>query len=117
MALYEVVILLKTSLSEKEIEVLLDKYKGLVKKGKGKVLKEEDWGARSLAYPIQKNSRGRYILLCLDAHHSIVDNIVQEMRISEDVFRHLVVQVEEISKEPTPMMQRTEKVEDGRYQR
>lgn len=108
MSLYEVVILIKNSLGEKEVQEVAGKYKTMAQKHKGKVAKEEDWGLRNLAYPIQKSSKARYLFLCLEAPSQAMDEITRDMRINEDVLRHLVIRVDSFSKEPSPVMQRAE---------
>ncbi len=59
---FEHISILKASLSEKEVNDEIKKYDDYLKKHNLEVIKFENWGLKRLAYPIQKNNKGIYIL-------------------------------------------------------
>lgn len=60
-----------------------------------KVVKEELWGKRVLAYPIKHFSEGVYILLNFEAAPAKVKILEKSLNLDEDVLRFLVTRVGE----------------------
>jgi small subunit ribosomal protein S6 len=104
MPLYESTFIARQDLSRQDVARLSDAYAAIIESGGGKVVKNEYWGLRGLAYRIQKNRKGHYTLLGIDAPHEAVKEMQRNMRINEEIIRTLTVRVEEISEEPSPVM-------------
>ena len=47
---YEHTLIAKQDLSESQTKKLVDKYRDLIEKNHGKVVKTEEWGLRNLSY-------------------------------------------------------------------
>jgi len=60
----------------------------------GRVLKTDSWGKRRLAYPIRRYSEGYYILLLTELNDKAIREVERQMKLSEDIIRHLLVRVE-----------------------
>lgn len=88
MRLYDLVLVLRSSLSEKEREKLLDLIKGLLKNVK--ILKEETWGQKPLAYKIKKEVSGIYHKFELEAE-SIPTELEKKLNTHENILRHLLL--------------------------
>jgi small subunit ribosomal protein S6 len=67
MALYEHVFLARQDLAQAQVDALAELVTNIVVEGKGKVVKTETWGLRSLAYRIAKNRKAHYVMLDIDA--------------------------------------------------
>src|SRR3954470_199670 len=67
MALYEHVLIARQDISAQQAEALNDQLKALLEEQGGKVAKIEYWGLRNLSYRINKNRKGHYSLLAIDA--------------------------------------------------
>ena len=76
----------------------------LSKKNSGKVVKHEYWGMRSLAYEINNNRKGHYVMLALDAPIPAIREMERKMKYSTDLLRFMTFRVEAISKEPSPIL-------------
>ena len=63
MALDEHVVLARQDLAQAQVDALAEAATKIVEDGKGKVVKTESWGLRSLAYRIAKNRKAHYVLL------------------------------------------------------
>ena len=72
MALYEHVVISRQDISPQQAEALNDTLKHLIEEGGGTVAKIEYWGLRNLTYRINKNRKGHYSLLAIDAPSGIV---------------------------------------------
>ena len=68
---------------------------------------------RNLAYRIQKNRKGYYVLFNIDAPAAAVTEMERTMRIDEDVIRHLTVKVDALEEGPSVMLAPKSKKEDG----
>jgi len=87
MALYEVVFIARQDLSAEDVDNLSDKFSQIIVEYKGKVLSKEYWGLRTLAYKINKNIRGHYILLNIDASHDATKELQRVIGFNEDIIR------------------------------
>ena len=65
---YEIVFLVHPDQSD-QVPAMLKKYAGIISKDGGQIHREEDWGRRQLAYPINKIHKAHYILLNLSLIH------------------------------------------------
>ncbi len=104
MSFYEHVFVTRQDLTPSQVDELADKFAGVVEKEGGKVTKRENWGLRNLAYRIQKNRKGYYVLFNIDAPAAAVQELERVMRIDEDVIRHLTVKVEALEEGPSVML-------------
>lgn len=88
MRLYELVFVVKSSLSEPQRKKVVDTVKSWLKDVK--VTKENMWGQKVLAYPIQKELTGHYVQLLLEGE-TMSKEVEQKLKRSEDILRHLVI--------------------------
>lgn len=105
MALYECVLIARQDISATQVEGLVEQFSGIVQENGGQVTKKEMWGLRSLAYRINKNRKGHYVLLNLDAPSVAVQELERNMRINEDVLRYLTLRVDELEEGPSIILQ------------
>ncbi len=109
MALYEHIFLARQDLSQAQVDALAEAATKIVEDNKGKVLKTETWGLRTLAYKIQKNRKAHYVMLDIDAPGDVVAELERQTRINEDVIRFLTIRVDAHEKGPSVMMRKERK--------
>ena len=118
MALYESVIIGRQDLTPSQFETLIDKFISVIGSFKGEIKKKEHWGLRNLAYKINKNRKGHYILLNIDANPEAIFEYERLMRLDEDIIRFLTIKINSINENPSPLMtnksdrQKNEAVDD-----
>ncbi|NDF11767.1 MAG: 30S ribosomal protein S6 [Proteobacteria bacterium] len=105
MPLYESTFIARQDISQADVERLTKEFSSIVETNGGKIVKNEYWGLRNLAYVIQKNKKGHYVFFGLDAPAAAVKEMERKIGLNEDVIRQLTVRVEAISKEPSPVLQ------------
>lgn len=105
MSLYECVLIARQDISAPQVEALADTFTQVIDEHHGKVTKREHWGLRSLAFRIKKNRKGHYVLLNIDAPAPAVHEMERQMRLNEDILRHMVVRVEALEEGPSAMLQ------------
>ena len=91
MVLYEHIYLARQDTSVASVEKLTQQFKDVIEDNGGKVKKVEYWGLRPLAYKIKNNRKAHYTLMNIDAPPSALQEMERQMRIHEDVIRHLSI--------------------------
>ena len=104
MALYESVIIGRQDLTPGQFETLLEKFIAIILSFKGEIKKRENWGIRNLAYKINKNRKGHYMLLNIDGPPEAIQEYERLMRLDEDIIRFLTIKIKSIDEKPSPLM-------------
>lgn len=117
MALYEHVFLARQDLAQAQVDALAEAATKIIEDNKGKVVKTESWGLRSLAYRIAKNRKAHYVMLEIDAPAGVVAELERQTQINEDVIRYMTVKVDALEEGPTVMMRKGDRERRGRRDR
>jgi len=105
MPLYENVFIARQDISGAQVEQLADGFTQLIAEQGGQVKKREYWGLRNLAYRMNKNRKGHYVLFNIEAPAPAIAELERTMRINEDVLRYLTLRIEKIDEGASPIMQ------------
>lgn len=90
---YETTYVTRGEMSEEVFKTLKDKILKIIESFHGELVHQEDWGRRKLAYPIQKETRGRYTYLTYTGQPGVVAEVERNLRLQENVIRFLTVQL------------------------
>ncbi len=99
---YEIVFLVHPDQSE-QVPAMLERYRSMIESSGGTIHRQEDWGRRQLAYPINKIHKAHYLMLNIECGKSTLEELVGAFRFSDAVLRHMVVNREEAISEPSFM--------------
>lgn len=97
MRTYELAIVADPRLSDDEMVALTDEYKQLITHRGGEVVREESWGKRKLAYPINKVTEGRYVFLFLQMEPkttALLPEVELRLKQNDKVLRYLTVRTD-----------------------
>ncbi len=94
---YETVFILTPVLSEDQMKDAVAKYVSLLKDNGAKIVNEEQWGMKKLAYPIQHKNTGFYNFVEFEASADIVEKIEVEFRRDERILRFLTVSLDKFA--------------------
>ena len=100
---YEIVFLVHPDQSE-QVPAMIERYKGLIENGGGKIHRLEDWGRRQLAYPINNLVKAHYVLFNIEAGQDVLNELVEGFRFNDAVLRHLVMKRDESVTEQSLIM-------------
>ena len=117
MPLYEHVLIARQDLSNTQAEGLIEHFSTVLADNGGKVVDNEYWGVRTLAYKINKNRKGHYAFLRTDAPSDAVQEMERLARLHDDVMRVLTIKVDEHQEGPSVQMQKREERGDRRERR
>jgi small subunit ribosomal protein S6 len=112
---YEIVLLIHPDQSE-QVPAMLERYKGIIANGGGKVHREEDWGRRQLAYQINKLAKAHYVCLNIEANQAVIEELEHGFRFNDAVLRHMTLQRKKAETAPSPMMKAVEREEARKAQ-
>jgi small subunit ribosomal protein S6 len=91
---YELLYVLNPSIGEDALESLSQRIQDLVA-GQGENLEVDVWGRRRLAYEIEDETEGYYVLINFNSEPDFPNEINRVLRITDNVLRYLVTAVEE----------------------
>ena len=93
---YELVVIMSLQVADDEVEDAIDRLiRRPVEGGGGEVQDVNHWGRRKLAYPIQRQLEGNYVVTQLRLEPQRTKELEQRLFISEEIIRHLLVRLEE----------------------
>jgi len=104
MALYESVIIGRQDLTTSQFETIVNEFISVIESLKGTIQKQESWGLRNLAYKINKNRKGHYMLLNIDGPADAIVEYERLMRLHEDIIRFLTMRIKSVDEKPSPLM-------------
>jgi len=109
---YEVVFLVHPDQSE-QVPAMIERYRSSIEASGGHIHRQEDWGRRLLAYPIQKVHKAHYVMLNIECDQAALDELEGAFRFNDAVIRYLTVRRKHAITEPSIMLKAgTEKGEE-----
>lgn len=91
---YEVLFIVKPTLTEDEAKKQVDFVKEVITKNGGEIASVQEMGTRRLAYAIKKYERGTYFVVYFIAPTELVSELVRNIRNNEDIIRFLTLKYE-----------------------
>jgi small subunit ribosomal protein S6 len=104
MNFYEHTYITSPELSSQETDSVRKKITDILEKNDGKIIKEEDWGIRSLAYPIKKSSKGKYSNIYIEGNNKVIKEIELFERYDERVMKFLSIKIKKIPEESSELV-------------
>lgn len=92
---YEIMFIVNPNASEEEIDKINGQIEGIITAGGGKIEKIEKMGKRRLAYEIDKNREGHYVLFVIGANGDIVRECERRLRVIDAVIKYITVRTDE----------------------
>jgi small subunit ribosomal protein S6 len=91
---YELVLIVSPQLNDESFDATIDKYSRFITGKGGTVEDTQRWGKRKLAYPIKHFGEGNYVLLKFRMKPAVSRELEANLRISEEIVRHLLVNMD-----------------------
>ena len=105
---YEVTLIVHPDQSS-QVTTMIEKYKELITTGGGIVHREEDWGRKHLAYPINKIYKAHYLMMNIECDKDTLDKLNYNFRFNDAILRNLIISRPEAITEPSIMVAEAEK--------
>ncbi|OQX54184.1 MAG: 30S ribosomal protein S6 [Candidatus Aminicenantes bacterium 4484_214] len=91
MRLYETAFLIAPNLPEEEMDTLIQAMADVVKAKNGRLIREDRWGKRKLAYPIKKFGEAYYVFLLYEGNPDIPAELERQFKQKDAVIRFLTI--------------------------
>ena len=87
---YEIVFMIHPDRSE-QVPSMLERYLEILSKHNSVIHRNEDWGRRPLAYPINDLHKAHYILLNIECNQAALDELKGSLKFNDAILRHLIL--------------------------
>jgi small subunit ribosomal protein S6 len=94
MRTYESIFIVHPEVVGDDQVAIIDKYKKVLTDQNAEILKVDNWGVRTLAYTVRKQSKGCYVLVIFDAEPAVIAEYERRMRIDDKVIKFQTVLLE-----------------------
>ena len=88
---YEMLYIISAKQTEEQREALIAKVQKMVEDKSGKVENIDKWGMKKLAYPIQFQNEGFYVLMNFELNPLEVRGLENALNIMEPIVRKMIV--------------------------
>ena len=105
---YEVTLIVHPDQSS-QVTTMIEKYKELITTGGGGVHRDEDWGRKHLAYPINKIYKAHYLMMNIECDKETLDKLNYNFRFNDAILRNLIISKKEAITEPSIMVTEADK--------
>jgi small subunit ribosomal protein S6 len=92
---YEIIFIVRPDLTEEDVDKLIAQMEGVVASTGGKLEKVEKLGRRRLAYRVQKQREGIYVLFQLQGSGDTIKEFERRLKVIDTVIKYLTVRIDE----------------------
>jgi len=107
MRTYETIIIIHPEMAGDAYKDVVEKYKGILGELGARIVAVEEWGTRKLAYIIQKQERGIYVLIAYEGKPEGIRELERRLRIDEKIIKFMTIQLDG-SYEPSGFVRKTD---------
>jgi small subunit ribosomal protein S6 len=100
MRIYETTFILSPQSDDTSFDRQIKAVGELINRYQGKILREDRWGVRRLAYPIKKFTQGYYTRLIFEGNSELLLEMERLFRIEESYIRYLTIRYQGKVDEP-----------------
>ena len=87
---YETVMVISMKQGEENIQTIIEKFKALIEKN-ATLENVDEWGKRKLAYLINKESEGYYVLMNFESTAEFPAELDRVYKITDGILRSLII--------------------------
>ena len=92
---YEIIFIVRPDVTEEDVDKLIAQMEGVVAGAGGQVEKVEKLGRRRLAYRVEKQREGIYVLFRLQGSGDTVKEFERRLKVIDTVIKYLTVRIDE----------------------
>ncbi|MCI4626588.1 MAG: 30S ribosomal protein S6 [Candidatus Magnetoovum sp. WYHC-5] len=90
---YENIVILNAALDDEGVDIAERKITETIEKSAGQMLNVERWGRRKLAYIINKQEKGYYILFVFKAPSGTIKSLENFFKVNDNIFKFMVIKL------------------------
>lgn len=111
---YEVMYIANPNIAADDVTTLNENLRGIIEKAGGNIVRLDDMGRRRLAYEINHNTEGHYVLMEVEGSGSEIAELERRMRVNDAIIRYITVRVDEERKTAEKIRAKREKRQSNR---
>jgi small subunit ribosomal protein S6 len=92
---YELAFIIQPNIDEEGVTGIVEKVSQFVQANDGSVTSVDVWGRKTLAYPINNQKEGIYVLLKANMLSASLGELERNLKLSEEIIRYLLVKNED----------------------
>ena len=93
---YETIFIVNPDLSEEDYGGVLKKFKDLLEKLNGVIVKVEEWGKQKMAYVVKRFDRGSYVLVDFCGEAGIIKEFERDLKLDDRILKFQTVKLHNI---------------------
>jgi small subunit ribosomal protein S6 len=87
---YEAMYIISPTIDEEQVKALVEKFNELISEH-GELEKVEEWGRKKLAYEVQDQKEGYYVLVYFSANPEFPLELERNFKINENILKYLIL--------------------------
>jgi len=92
---YETMFLLHPELSTDDRDDAVEKFSGIITNDGGQIVNVDKWPLKKLAYKVQKQTHGYYVVIDFGAKSSTIQELTRNFRLDERVMKFITTKLDD----------------------
>jgi len=92
---YEFTFIAHPDVEDEGLTGVTEKVSQFITEGGGQITNVNHWGRRRLAYPIQKQKEGYYVLMQVQLDPKSLGELERKLKLTEEIIRNMLVRAED----------------------
>lgn len=88
---YEIMFIVRPNLDDEQRKQVIENFTNILVEQKAEIIKNDNWGLKTLAYEINDLRKGHYVVLEINAPIEAINEFDRLARISEDIIRYIII--------------------------
>jgi len=98
-----------------QVPSMIERYVAAIKDSGGVIHRQEDWGRKQLAYPINNAHKAHYVLLNIECGVEALEELKKSFKFNDSVLRNLITSCDTARTSPSPYSKKeTRDTRDGK---
>lgn len=91
--IYESIFILKPNLQDKDVDDVVEKTHKIIKDNSGKVMDNEIWGKRRMAYEVDKERYGIYVLIHFEGEGKLIRELDRNYKLMGEILKYIIIRL------------------------
>jgi len=91
---YELTYIVNSVISDEQVKDMVSRITAYVTENEGDIIEVDEWGARRLAFPIQKKRNGYYVNMYFTAPGDMIPRLERTLEIDDNILRYLTLRMD-----------------------
>jgi small subunit ribosomal protein S6 len=91
---YETVVVIDSLVKNEDIDEIVNKVERVISNNGGKIISNERWGKKRLAFEIKRRQYGYYVEIVFEAPPNVIRILEREYRLEENILRYLSIHLD-----------------------